>query len=77
MEYQMPKLTRIEVNCTTGEESVIELTAEEIAQLESDRLKFEQDKADREADAAAKEAAKAAIAERLGLTAEELVTLLS
>ena len=73
----MTKLTRIEVNCITGEESIIELTAEEIAQLESDRLKFEQDKADREADAAAKEAAKAAIAERLGLTAEELVTLLS
>jgi len=73
----MPKLTRIEVNCTTGEESVIELTAEEIAQLESDRLKAEQDRADREAAEKAKAAAKAAIADRLGLTAEELATLLS
>lgn len=73
----MPKLTRIEVNCTTGEESVIELTAEEIAQFESDRLKAEQDKAEREAAEAAKVATKSAIAERLGLTAEELATLLS
>jgi nucleoid-associated protein YgaU len=77
MEYQMPKLTRIEVNCSTGKETVIELTAEEIAQLESDRLKFEQDKANREAAEADKAAAKSAIAERLGLTAEELATLLS
>lgn len=76
MEYQMPKLTRIEVNCTTGEESVIELTAEEIAELESMRLKAEQDQADREEAEAEKAAAKQAIAERLGLTAEELATLL-
>lgn len=72
----MEKLIRTEINCTTGEETVIELTAEEIAQLESDRLKAEQDRANREAEAAAKAAAKAAIAERLGLTAEELATLL-
>ena len=73
----MAKVTRIEVNCSTGEESVIELSAEEILQLESDRLKAEQDRADREAETAAKTAAKTAIAERLGLTAEELTTLLS
>ena len=72
----MPKLTRIEVNCSTGKETVIELTDEEIAQLESDRLKAEQDHADREAAEAEKAAAKQAIAERLGLTADELATLL-
>lgn len=73
----MHKLTRIEVNCATGEESVIELTAEEIAQLESNQLKAEQDRADRETAEAEKAAAKQAIADRLGLTAEELATLFS
>jgi hypothetical protein len=28
--------TRVVVNCSTGEESIVELTAEEIAQMEAD-----------------------------------------
>jgi hypothetical protein len=34
----MTNPTRIEINCTTGEESVVELTDAEIAQRESDAI---------------------------------------
>jgi hypothetical protein len=33
MEYQMPNPTRIEINCETGVESIIELTDAEVAEL--------------------------------------------
>lgn len=75
----MDRPTRIEVNCTTGVQSVIELTDEEIAQLEVDRANAEADRAAREAEAEAKAAARAsAIAKlaALGLTAEEVSSLL-
>jgi hypothetical protein len=32
----MPNPTRIEINCTTGVESIIELTDAEVAQMEAD-----------------------------------------
>jgi hypothetical protein len=36
MEYQMPKNpTRIEINCATGVESIIELTDAEVAEMEA------------------------------------------
>jgi hypothetical protein len=75
----MDRPTKIEVNCTTGVQSVIELTDEEIAQLEVDRANAEADRAEREAEAEAKAAARAsAIAKlaALGLTAEEVSSLL-
>jgi hypothetical protein len=75
----MDRPTRIEVNCTTGVQSVIELTDEEIAQMEVDRANAEADRAAREAEAEAKAAARAsAIAKlaALGLTAEEVSSLL-
>jgi hypothetical protein len=34
MEYQMPNPTRIEINCATGVESIIELTDAEVAELQ-------------------------------------------
>ena len=74
----MDRPTRIEVNCTTGVQSVIELTDEEIAQLEVDRANAEADRAAREAEAEAKAAAKAAAQAKLaalGLTAEEIAAL--
>ena len=74
----MDRPTRIEVNCTTGVQSVIELTDEEIAQLEIDRASAEADRATREAEAEAKAAAKAAGQAKLaalGLTAEEIAAL--
>ena len=74
----MDRPTRIEVNCTTGVQSVIELTDEEIAQMEVDRANAEADRAAREAEATAKAAAKAAGQAKLaalGLTAEEIAAL--
>jgi len=74
----MDRPTRIEVNCTTGVQSVIELTDEEIAQLEIDRANAEAERAAREAEAEAKAAAKAAGQAKLaalGLTAEEIAAL--
>jgi hypothetical protein len=66
--------TRIEVNCATGEQKVIELTAAEIAELDQMRAKAEEEavarKAEEDAKAAAKASALAKLAE-LGLTEEE------
>jgi predicted flap endonuclease-1-like 5' DNA nuclease len=61
-----------EVNCTTGEEIVRYATAEEIAQMELDAANYAAQKAEAEA----KETAKAAILDRIGLTADELKTIL-
>jgi hypothetical protein len=68
--------TKIVVDCSTGEVSEIELTAEEVAQREADAKAFADAKAQEEADAAAKAADKAALLERLGITAEEAALLL-
>jgi predicted flap endonuclease-1-like 5' DNA nuclease len=60
------------VNVETGEEIVRDATAEEIAQM-----KIDSDNAvARKAEAEAKEAAKSAILDRIGLTADELKTIL-
>jgi hypothetical protein len=68
------KLSRIEVDCTTGEQKVIELTAVEIAALEQARADAEAyqatQEAERQAKAEAKASALAKLAE-LGLTEEE------
>ena len=70
--------TRLEVNCTTGEETIIELTDEEIAQQEAwaaERLAAQlAQEAEAEAKAAAKASAEAKLA-ALGLTAEEIAAL--
>jgi len=69
--------TKLVVDCSTGVTTEVELTAEEIAQMEADAAAAAEAKADEEAAAAAKQAEKEAIAARLGLSAEELSTLLS
>jgi hypothetical protein len=61
-----------EVNCTTGEEIVRDATAEELNQMEVDKITGEA----QQAEAEAKETAKAAILDRIGLTADELKTIL-
>jgi hypothetical protein len=72
----MTRPTRVEVNCTTGETSIIELTDAEIAEMEAAAVEAEaQRKADEKA-AADKAAARAAILDRLGLTADEAAILL-
>ena len=71
------KDTKIVVNCETGQVSEIELTAEEIAQREADAIAYAKAKADEEQLAAEKATAKAALLERLGITADEAALLLS
>jgi hypothetical protein len=71
-------LTKVVVDCTTGEQMVIPLSAEEIAQRETDAAAFAEEQAAREAEAAATAAAKEAANAKLlalGLTAEEIAAL--
>jgi len=75
----MTRPTRIEINCTTGVETVIELTDAEIAQMEADAIaetarRAEEDAA-AEALAALKASAKAKLIAGQPLTAEEADTL--
>jgi hypothetical protein len=60
------------VNVETGEEIVRDATAEEIAQMELDAANAQAIKAEAEA----KQTAKEAILDRIGLTADELKTIL-
>lgn len=68
--------TRIEINCSTGEVTEIELTVEEVAQRESDAIAYEAAKAEEATAAALKAEAKAGLLERLGITQEEADLLL-
>jgi hypothetical protein len=73
----MTKPTKLIINCETKEQIEIELTDEEIAQLEADRAKSQADKAQADAEAAIKAEAKADLLAKLGITAEEAALLLS
>lgn len=72
----MANPTRIEIDCSTGIETVIELTDEEVAELNAQAAQAEADRVAREAEAAAKLAAKEAVLAKLGLTDEEAAALL-
>ena len=67
----MPNPTRIEINCETGVESIIELTDAEVAEMAKQAKDAETRKAEEDAQAAADATAKAALLDRLGITAEE------
>jgi len=69
--------TKLIINCETGEQTEVELTAEEIAQREADAKAYEADKKAKEAEAAAKAEAKAELLDKLGITTEEAALLLS
>lgn len=72
--------TKLVVDCSTGEVTEVELTAEEIAQREADALAYAEQQAEREALEAAKAEAKASAEAKLaalGLTADEISSLLS
>jgi hypothetical protein len=74
----MSRPTRIEVNCTTGVESIIELTDAEIAQMEADAAASAVRKAEEDAAAQAAAEAKASAQAKLaalGLTADEIAAL--
>jgi hypothetical protein len=71
---------KLVVNCETGEQELIPLTPEEIAQAEQDRLAYEAQEAERlqaEAEKQALEASAVSKLEALGLTAEEIAALKS
>jgi hypothetical protein len=69
--------TKLIINCETGEQTEVELTAEEIAQREADAAKAEADKVAKDAADATRAEAKAELLARLGLTAEEAALLVS
>jgi hypothetical protein len=76
----MSTLTKLVVDCATGTQKEIPLSAEELAQREADKLAFEAAEAERLAAEAAKAAAKeSAITklEELGLTEEEISALIA
>jgi len=68
----MEKIQVKEFNCETGEEIVRNATSAELAQMKKDA----QESVKLKAEAHAKAAEKQAIADRLGLTADELKLLL-
>jgi hypothetical protein len=69
-------MDKVIVDCSTGETTVVPLTAEEIAELEAAAAKAEADRLAAEQAAAEKAEARAAILARLGLTEEEAAVLL-
>lgn len=70
--------TKLIIDCSTGEQTEVELTAEEIAQREADRIAEEERQAILAAEAAALAEAKASAEAKLaalGLTPEEIAAL--
>ena len=69
--------TRIEINCETGVESIIELTDAEVTELEAQAKAAAEKKAAEDAAAAALEAKKLEVLAKLGLTQDEVTALLA
>jgi hypothetical protein len=71
-------LTKLVVDCSTGIATEVPLTAEELAQRETDRLAYEAQEAERLVAEEAKEALKASANAKLaalGLTADEIAAI--
>ena len=71
-------MEKVIVDCSTGEQTVVPLTAEEIAELEAAAAKAEADRLAAEAEAAQKAALKQAAQDKLkalGLTDLEVAAL--
>ena len=73
----MPNPTRIEIDCSTGIESIIELTDAEVAEMTYAAELAAEKKAEEDAQAEANATAKAALLDRLGITADEAKLLLA
>ena len=73
----MPNPTRIEIDCSTGIETIIELTDAEVAELAYQAELAAEKKAEEDAKAEADATAKAALLEKLGITADEAKLLLA
>jgi predicted component of type VI protein secretion system len=72
----MTNPTRIEIDCSTGIETIIELTDEEVAEMAAAAAIQQAEEEARQAQEAADAVAKAALLERLGITDEEAKLLL-
>jgi len=59
-------ITKLVVDCSTGEQTIVPLTAEELAQREADAIAYAEAKAIADAEAAAKATAKASAISKLG-----------
>lgn len=68
---------KVVIDCMTGEQSVVPLTAEELAQLEADRAANAKAEAEAQAKAEADAIAKAELLAKLGITEEQAKLLLS
>ena len=73
----MPNPTRIEINCETGVETVIELTDAEVAELAYQAELAAEKKAEEKAAQEALEAKKQEVLAKLGLTTDEAAALLA
>jgi len=73
----MPNPTRIEINCETGVETVIELTDAEVAELAYQAELAAEKKAEEDAAKTALEAKKQGVLAKLGLTSDEVAALLA
>ena len=72
------EVTRIEIDCSTGEQKVVELTPAEIAELDQLRAQAEANRAKAEAEAQANAEAKASAMAKLtalGLSEDEVKAL--
>jgi hypothetical protein len=69
--------TKLIINCETGEQTEVELTAEEISQREADAKAYEAELKAKDAELAAQAKVKADVLKRLGLTEDEAKALLS
>lgn len=75
----MTRPTKLIVNCTTGEQSEVELTDDEISQLEIDRVNAENRQKERERAEAEKSRNRISAISKLtalGLTEDEVTALL-
>ena len=73
----MTRPTRIEINCETGVESIIELTDAEIAEMEAAQARAAAEAHEAEVKAATDAEAKAALLAKLGITEDEAKLLLA
>jgi hypothetical protein len=64
------------IDVTTGEETIREYTAEEIAQFEADKAAFLEIENAKQQEKALKDAARQEVLDKLGLTADEVAALL-
>jgi len=69
--------TKLVVDCSTGIVEEVELTEEELAQREADRVAFEAAEAERVATEAEKAAKKAELLAKLGISEDDAKLLLS